>query len=42
MVAEKNFRALNSPWLLKDIYAGKQFVDGEMVMTTNRSEKEAA
>jgi transposase-like protein len=42
MVAEKNFRALNSPWLLEDVYAGKQFVDGEMIMTTNGSERKAA
>lgn len=42
MVAEKNFRALNSPWLLEDVYAGKQFVDGEMIMTDNESERKAA
>ncbi len=42
MVAEKNFRALNSPWLLEDVYAGKQFVDGEIIMAINGSEREAA
>ncbi|GAB4412381.1 MAG: IS256 family transposase [Thermodesulfovibrionales bacterium] len=42
MVAEKNFRALNSPWLLEEVYAGKQFVDGEIIMTTNGSERKAA
>jgi len=37
-VAEKNFRSLNSPELLKDVYAGKRFEDGEMVMVNNGSE----
>lgn len=31
MVAEKNFRALNSPWLLEDVYSGKRYIDGEMI-----------
>ncbi len=42
MVAEKNFRALNSPWLVEDVYAGKGFVDGEIIMAINGSEREAA
>ncbi len=41
-VAEKNFRALNSPHLLPDVYAGKQFVNGEMVAAINKSERKAA
>jgi transposase-like protein len=41
-VAEKNFRSLNCPGLLQDVYAGKQFENGEMVMTINGSERMAA
>lgn len=41
-VAEKNFRALNSPYLLSDVYAGKQFVNGEMVTVMRASERKAA
>ncbi len=41
-VAEKTFRSLNSPGLLQDVYAGKQFENGEMVMTINDSERMAA
>jgi hypothetical protein len=41
-VAEKNFRSLKSYWLLPDVYAGKQFVDGEMVTTIKKSERKAA
>ncbi len=41
-VAEKNFRALNSPWLLRDVYSGKQFVDGEMVTVNNEAKRKAA
>lgn len=40
--AEKNFRALNSPWLLREVYAGKQFTDGEMVTGHNEAERKAA
>lgn len=31
MVAEKSFRALKGYWLLKDVYAGDRFEDGEKV-----------
>jgi len=41
MVAEKNFRRLNSPWLLGEVYRGKKFLDGEMV-ADNKSERRAA
>jgi putative transposase len=41
-VAEKRFRALNSPHLLQDVYAGKQFVDGEMITIINESIRKAA
>ena len=41
-VAEKNFRVLNSPHLLPDVYAGKQFVNGEMATVMNESERKAA
>ena len=41
-VAEKNFRALNSPHLLADVYAGKQFVNGEIVIETRSLERMAA
>lgn len=42
LVAEKNFRALNSPWLLREVYAGKQFADGERVTGNNEAERKAA
>ncbi len=42
MVAEKNFRSLNSPWLLEDVHAGKQFVDGVMADVVNKPQREAA
>ena len=41
-VAEKNFRALNSPHLLTDVYAGEQFINGEMATVMNESERKAA
>jgi putative transposase len=41
-VAEKRFRALNSPDLLQDVYAGKQFVDGEMVTVIEEAKRKAA
>jgi len=41
-VAEKRFRALNSPHLLQDVYAGKQFVDGKMVTVMNESKRKVA
>ncbi len=41
-VAEKRFRALNSPHLLQDVYAEKQFVDGEMVTVINEPKRKAA
>lgn len=41
-VAEKNFRALNSPHLLADVYAGKKFVNGEMITDIRASERKAA
>ncbi len=41
-VAEKNFRALNSPHLLPDVYAGKQYVNGELVIVINEAERKAA
>jgi len=41
MVAEKNFRRLNSPWLLEEVYRGKKFLDGEMV-ADNESGRRAA
>jgi len=41
MVGEKNFRRLNSPWLLEDVYGGKKFLDGEMV-GDNESGRRAA
>ena len=31
MVAEKSFRTLKGYWLLPDVYAGKQFVNGVLV-----------
>jgi transposase-like protein len=31
MVAERSFRRLNAPKLLKEVYAGKKFVDGVLV-----------
>jgi putative transposase len=41
-VAEKNFRALNSPHLLPDVYAGKQFVNGKIVTVINKAKRKAA
>jgi len=41
-VAEKNFRALNSPHLLMEVYAGKKFVNGEMVIDPSEQERKAA
>jgi hypothetical protein len=35
-------RRLNSPHLLPAVYAGKQFVNGEMVTVMNNSERNAA
>lgn len=42
LVAEKRFRALNSPHLLLDVYAGKQYVNGELVTVINEAERKAA
>jgi hypothetical protein len=42
LVAEKNFRALNSPHLLPDVYAGKAFVNGELVVEIMEQERKAA
>lgn len=42
LVAEKNFRALNSPHLLPDVYAGKQFINGEGVIDARDLERKAA
>lgn len=41
-VGEKNFRALNNPHLLPDVYSGKQFINGEIVTVMNESERKAA
>ncbi len=30
---------VHTPWLLEDVYAGKQFVDGRMIMAINGSER---
>ncbi len=42
-VAEKNFRVLKGYWLLPEVYAGKRFVDGVMVVDdkNNRQRKAA-
>ena len=36
MLAERSFRRLNGPKLLKEVYAGKKFVDGIAMKTTQR------
>ena len=36
LIAEKKFRRLNAPELLKDVYAGRKFVDGVAVNKVNR------
>jgi putative transposase len=36
MLAERSFRRLNGPRLMKEVYEGKQFVDGVAVKTTQR------
>ena len=36
LIAEKKFRRLNAPALLKDVYAGRKFVDGVAVNKVNR------
>lgn len=36
MVAEKKFRRLNAPWLLKEVHKGTKFVDGVAVNGINR------
>ncbi len=41
-VAEKRFRKLNAYELLKDVYAGKEFVDGVMKVEINNPERMAA
>jgi len=41
-VAEKSFRRLNAYWLLKDVYAGKRFVDGMAVQEIKTAERRAA
>ncbi len=40
MVAQKRFRRLDAPELLRDVYEGRRFVDGKPV--TRTTEKEAA
>ena len=41
-VAEKRFRTLKGYWLLPDVYAGKQFVDGVMKHESKVLERKAA
>lgn len=41
-VAEKNFRTLKGYWLLPEVYAGKQFVNGVMVSEITLLERKAA
>lgn len=41
-VAEKNFRALNCPQLLTDVYAGRKFVNGEIIIAERALERIAA
>jgi transposase-like protein len=36
MLAERSFRRLNGPRLMKDVYEGKKFVDGVAAKTTQR------
>ena len=37
MIAEKNFRRRNTPELLEDVYAGKQFIDRFSVNEISRT-----
>lgn len=41
-VAEKNFRALKGYWLLSDVYAGREFVDGVTKQESKGMERMAA
>jgi transposase-like protein len=41
-VAEKNFRALKGYWLLSDVYAGREFIDGVMKQESKVMERMAA
>jgi putative transposase len=41
-VAEKNFRTLKGYWLLSDVYAGKEFVDGVAKQQSRVTERMAA
>jgi transposase-like protein len=41
-VAEKNFRTLKGYWLLPDVYAGRQCIDGVMKTLPNGSGRKAA
>ncbi|MBI5776027.1 MAG: IS256 family transposase [Nitrospirae bacterium] len=42
MVAEKSWRALNAPHLMRDVYDGKRFKDGIAVRTTIEPARKAA
>lgn len=42
LVAEKNFRALKGYWLLNNVYAGQEYVDGVMVRASKETERMAA
>jgi hypothetical protein len=41
-VAEKSWRALNAPHLMKEVYEGKRFKDGVAVPTRMQPTREAA
>ena len=40
MIAEKNFRQLNSPELLREVYLGSTFVDGKRTKDSRDTKKE--
>ncbi len=42
LVAQKSWRALNAPRLMKEVYGGKRFKDGIAVRTTMEPTRKAA